>query len=116
MKAEEVAERLWPGPDPVNFCRRRAIGRISAFDQKLKVAVDLRSRIDPIIFEDVSRLWIHPTRTELRLVLLLAELRTAVGLLQEATDLLASARSENELCFYNERLLEREEKRRAEQD
>jgi hypothetical protein len=114
--AAEVAARLWPPPDPVNFCRREAIGRISAFDRKLKVAVDLRSRIDPIIFEDISRLWIHPTRTELRLVLLLSELRAALGFLQDATDLLSSARTENSLRFYDERLLEREEKKRAERD
>jgi len=113
VKAQEVAERLWPGPDPVNFCRREAIRRISEFDRKLKVAINLRARIDPILFEDLTRLWISPNTAEKRLVLLLSELRAAAGFLQEATELLAAARLENSIRFHDERLLEREEKRDA---
>ncbi len=105
--AAEIAEQLWPPPDPVNYCRREAIRRIAALDRKLKVALELRARVDPILFEDLSRLWIHPTRSELRLALLLSELRAAAKLLEEAVDLLASARMENSLRFYDERLLER---------
>jgi hypothetical protein len=108
--AAEIAARLWPPPDSVNHCRREAVGRIAALDRKLKIAMELRGRVDPIFFEDLSRLWIHPTRTELRLGLLLSELRAAVKLLEEAIGVLASARTENSLRFYDERLLEREEK------
>ncbi len=105
--AAEIAARLWPPPDPVNHCRREAVARIVALDRRLKVAIDLRARVDPIFFEDLSRLWIHPTRSELRLGLLLSELRAAVQVLEEAVGLLASARSENSLRFYDERLRER---------
>jgi len=105
--AEEVAARLWPPPDPVNHCRREAVSLIAALDRKLRVAIDLRARVDPIFFEDLSRLWIYPTRSELRLGLLLSELRAAVKALEEAIGFLAAARTENSLRFYDERLRER---------
>jgi hypothetical protein len=111
VKADEVAERLWPGPDPVNFCRREVIRHLGAFDRKLKIAINLRTRIDPIIFEDLTRLWINPNTSERRLVLLLSELRAAASLLQQVTEMLAAARLENSIRFHDERLLEREEKR-----
>lgn len=116
MKADDVAARLWPGPDSVNFCRREAIRHLGAFDRKLKVAVNLRARIDPIIFEDLTRLWINPNTAELRLLLLLSEMRAASGLLQEVTEKLAAARLENSIRFHDERLLEREEKKRDAKD
>ncbi len=109
--AAEIAARLWPPPDPVNYCRRETIRHLADFDRKLKIAIHLRARIDPILFEDLTRLWISPNTSEKRLVLLLSELRAAVGLLKEVTDLLATARLENSIRFYDERLLEREAKR-----
>lgn len=103
----EIVERIFPPPDPVNHCKREAIVRLDACDRAIRKALDLRETAQSILFEDLGRLWIHPTRSEVLLALELAELRAVVKHLSDALDLLSSARSENALRFYDERLLER---------
>lgn len=105
--ASEIAARLWPPPDPVNYCKREAVARLEAFDRAIIKAFDLRETAQPIIFEDLGRLHVRPTRTELLLELELMELQRAARRLSDALDLLKSARMENELRFFDERLRER---------
>ena len=111
MTAAEIAARLWPPPDPVNYCRREAIGRIAALDRALKAAMELRARAGRLIFGDLSRLWIKETDTETLLRPMLSELQTAVRELDNALGLLSAARTENSIRFCDERLLERQEQR-----
>lgn len=105
--AQAIAAKLWPPPDPVAYCKREAIARLDASDRAIRKALDLRETAQPIVFEDLGRLWIHPTRSEVLIALELAELKAAVELLAGALDLLTAARTENELRSYDERLRER---------
>lgn len=106
-----IARRLWPPPDTVNYAKCEAIARVDASDQKLQRALELRETADAVLFEDVGRLWIHPTRAEFLLALELAELYAAAERLSSALDLFASARSENSFRFYDERIRERQGRR-----
>jgi len=108
--AREIAERLWPGPDPADFCRREAIAHLEKLDGALRGAVKIRTAVDPILWGDISRLHIRETQAERLLLLCHDEIRRAEREATEALDFLAAARSENELCFYDERSREREEK------
>jgi len=106
---QEVAERLWPPPDPVNYAKREAVARLDKSDCAIRKALELREAADAVLFDDLSRLWIHPTRVEILLGSELAQLRAAASGVQDALDLLASARSENERRFYDERIRERQD-------
>jgi hypothetical protein len=111
--AAEIAARLWPPPDPVNYCRREAIAHLERSDEALRGAVRLRTSADPIIWSGLVRLHIHETEAERVLGLYRGKLRHAEREITEALDFLAAARSENELRFYDEHIREREEKRAA---
>jgi hypothetical protein len=108
--APEVAARLWPPPDPVNFAKREAIRYLALLDRALRNVVDLRSGADELIFPELTRLWIHPSRMEILLGLLRAELQAADRLVGNVLDLLLAARGENFRREGDERLLERREK------
>lgn len=103
----EVAARLWPGPDPVDFLKREAIRHLAELDRALNQAIELRTSADELVFPELSRLWIHPTRLEALLSLLQAGLAAAAGHTTKVLDLLVSARAEADLRTCEERLLER---------
>jgi hypothetical protein len=110
VTAGELAFQLFPPPDPINFARREAVSRLNSSDWALHNALELRETANGIVFTDLSRLWIHPTRAEILLALELADLRTASRYLADALDQLAGARRENGLRFYDERARERLER------
>jgi hypothetical protein len=105
-----VAARLWPEPDPINFAKRQAIAYLIRLDCALNSANELRAGADELVFPEISRLWIQPTRLEILLSLLHAELRAAARHAGDVLDLLKAARTENDVRNCEERLLERHEK------
>ncbi len=109
----DVAARLWPGPDPVNYAKRQAIAHLVKLDRALKTATELRASADELIFPEISKLWIHPTRLEILLSLLQVELEAAARQVAGAVDVLHAARRENDIRNCEERLLEREQKAAA---
>jgi hypothetical protein len=109
--AGEVAERLWPGPDPMNFARREAIARLGAADRRLRNALELRETAEPILFSDLERLHVRVTRAEVLVALEHLELTEAAREVEAALDLLAAARHENDLRILEERSRERLERR-----
>ena len=108
--AREIAARLWPGPDPRDFCKREAVASLVAFDEAIEVVLGLRARAYSRLFEDLGRLWIRPTPSEDRLRELRQELCRALNSVTDAIDRLDAARVENEIRLIDERLLDRIER------
>jgi hypothetical protein len=75
--------------------------------------IELHENAIPIFFDDLDCLWIHETRSEILLALQLAALRDAVRHIERALELLAGARLENSLRFYDERVRDRQEREAA---
>ncbi len=105
--AGEIAARLFPGPDPVDFAKREAIRHLAKLDRALNHAIELRGSAYGLVFPELARLWIQPTKLEILVSLLQAELATAVAEAARVLDLLASARVENDLRNCDERAIER---------
>lgn len=107
--AYDVAARLWPPPDPVNYLRREAVARLGAADRRLRHALDLRGAADPILFADLDRLHIRTTRAEVLLALEHSELIAAAAELSAALGLLHEARTENDIRTLEDSIAERKE-------
>lgn len=105
--AVEIAAELWPGPDPVDFCKRETIARLLAFDGRLERIRGLRARAFRSLFPELGRLWIHAGDCERALQDLAAELELAAKSVHEAVEFMTSARLENELRFFEGRLYDR---------
>ena len=74
-------------------------------------AIDLHETAISIVFDDLARLWIHLTRSEILFGFEAAALRDAARHLDRALDLLISAHTENSLRFYDERAKERHDRK-----
>lgn len=110
-KAAEIAARLWPPPDPVNHCKRETVRHLAALELAIQTVTAVFARARKTSFQDLGALWIKETRTEEQLALARTELQAALREMDGALAFMAAGRMENELRFYDERLLEREEKR-----
>lgn len=109
--AREIAFRLWPGPDPVDFMKREAVSRLVLSEATIDRALSSRKMAAAILFEDLGRLHIRGTRTEEILAIVVSELRRAAGLVAEALEFLEAARLENDIRNLDKRVREREERR-----
>lgn len=109
----EKAARIFPGPDPIQFCRRSAVEELGRFDRALAIALSNRDEAYRCFLADLTRQprSIHPTPGELLLEQFYREMRAAVRTLKDAVDFLEAARDEVEIRYYDERQLDRIEGR-----
>lgn len=107
--AGDVAYRLWPTtrPDPVSYAKRQVVPTIAAADYALRTAIELRARIDQVLFSDLVRLHIRPTYTETLGALFVANLNVSIDRFTDALDLMEAARMETMRREYDRRLMER---------
>jgi hypothetical protein len=111
--AQELAARLWPPPDPINFCKRRAVESLSAADLDMRQAVGLRTKAGGVFFSNLASLWIHDTHAERLLVLSRARLLDAARHIGDVLDDFRSARLETLNRLADERLRATEERDRG---
>jgi hypothetical protein len=111
--AEQIAAKLFPGPDPNDFARREAIAKLLAIGRGMETARRLLRQLGRTVWFDLVKLWVNETAAEASLARIERVCRQAANDSQYARELLKWTRIENDLRRLDELALERAERRAA---